>query len=178
VAQNAIDFLGRADPSRRTLIQLGFKHPHYNLICPDRFYAQYDPARIRWPDIAHADDYHGPQPGFAVYEAAYIANGQWTPEKAGDEAWRQVVRAYFAACSHVDHEIGRFLDALDASPFGRDERRLPLGQRLQPRQPRQFPQDEPVGQRRPCAARDPPRRADEGRARSTFPSRSTTCPRR
>ncbi|MCU4653696.1 sulfatase-like hydrolase/transferase [Roseibacterium sp. SDUM158016] len=118
VAQNAIDFLGRADPSRRTLIQLGFKHPHYNLICPDRFYAQYDPARIRWPDIAHADDYHGPQPGFAVYEAAYIANGQWTPEKAGDEAWRQVVRAYFAACSHVDHEIGRFLDALDASPFG------------------------------------------------------------
>jgi arylsulfatase A-like enzyme len=120
VAQNAIDFLGRADPSRRTLIQLGFKHPHYNLICPDRFYAQYDPAKIRWPDIAHADDYHGPQPGFAVYEAAYIANGQWTPEKAGDEAWRQVVRAYFAACSHVDHEIGRFLDALDASPFGAD----------------------------------------------------------
>lgn len=120
VAQNAIDFLGRADPSRRTLIQLGFKHPHYNLICPDRFYAQYDPARIRWPDIAHAEDYHGPQPGFAVYEAAYIANGQWTPEKAGDEAWRQVVRAYFAACSHVDHEIGRFLDALDASAFGAD----------------------------------------------------------
>jgi hypothetical protein len=78
------------------------------------------PPKIRWPDIAHADDYHGPQPGFAVYEAAYIANGQWTPEKAGDEAWRQVVRAYFAAISHVDHEIGRFLDALDASPFGAD----------------------------------------------------------
>lgn len=118
VAQNAIDFLHRADPNRRHLIQLGFKHPHYNLITPDRFYAQYDPAAIRWPDIAHADDYHGPQPGFAVYEAAYIANGQWTPEKAGDEAWRQVVRAYFAAISHMDHELGRFLDALEASPLG------------------------------------------------------------
>ncbi|MBF9060940.1 sulfatase-like hydrolase/transferase [Rhodobacterales bacterium HKCCSP123] len=118
VAQNAIDFLDRADPTRRHLIQLGFKHPHYNLITPDRFYAQYDPAQIRWPDIAHADDYHGPQPGFAVYEAAYIANGQWTPEKAGDEAWRQVVRAYFAAISHMDHELGRFLDALEASPLG------------------------------------------------------------
>jgi arylsulfatase A-like enzyme len=120
VAQNAIDFLHRADPNRRHLIQLGFKHPHYNLITPDRFYAQYDPAQIRWPDIAHADDYHGPQPGFAVYEAAYIANGQWTPEKAGDEAWRQVVRAYFAAISHMDHELGRFLDALEASPLGPD----------------------------------------------------------
>ncbi|GAA5065902.1 sulfatase-like hydrolase/transferase [Roseibacterium beibuensis] len=120
VAQNAIDFLDRADPTRRSLIQLGFKHPHYNLITPDRFYAQYDPAAIRWPDIAHAEDYFGPQPGFAVYEAAYIANGVWTPEKAGDEAWRQVVRAYFAAISHVDHEIGRFLDALEASPLGQN----------------------------------------------------------
>lgn len=118
VAQNAIDFLGRADPSRRHLIQLGFKHPHYNLECPDRFYQMYDPSAIRWPSIAAPEDYFGPQPGFAVYEAAYIANGNWTPEKAGDEGWRQVVRAYFAAISHVDHEIGRFIDALDASPLG------------------------------------------------------------
>jgi arylsulfatase A-like enzyme len=118
VAQNAIDFLGRADPARRHLIQLGFKHPHYNLECPDRFYQLYDPAKIRWPDIAAPEDYHGPQPGFAVYEAAYIANGTWTPEKSGDEAWRQVVRAYFAAISHVDHEIGRFLTALEACPLG------------------------------------------------------------
>ena len=117
VAQNAIDLLKRADPARRHLIQLGFKHPHYNLECPDRFYQMYDAAAIRWPEIAAAEDYHGPQPGFAVYEAAYIANGNWTPEKAGDEGWRQVVRAYFAAISHVDHEIGRFLDALAASPL-------------------------------------------------------------
>ncbi len=120
VAQNAIDFLTRADPARRHLIQLGFKHPHYNLECPDRFYAQYDAAAIRWPDIAAPEDYHGPQPGFAVYEAAYIANGNWTPEKAGDEGWRQVVRGYFAAISHVDHEIGRFLTALEASAFGQN----------------------------------------------------------
>jgi len=118
VAQNAIDFLGRADPNRRNLIQLGFKHPHYNLECPDRFYQLYDPAQIRWPDIAAPEDYYGPPPGFAVYEAAYIANGNWTPEKGGDDGWRQVVRGYFAAISHVDHEIGRFLNALEASPLG------------------------------------------------------------
>ncbi len=117
VAENAIQHLNRADPSKRHLIQLGFKHPHYNLVAPDRFYAQYDPADIVWPSIASPEDYFGPQPGFAVYEAAYIANGVWTPEKAGDEAWRQVVRAYFACISHVDHEIGRFMDALRASPL-------------------------------------------------------------
>lgn len=117
VAQNAIEYLDRADPLKRHLIQLGFKHPHFNLACPDRFYQTYDVEKIRWPDIASAEDYHGPQPGTAVYEAAYITNGQWTPEKAGDEGWRQVVRAYFAAVSHVDHEIGRFLDALSLSPL-------------------------------------------------------------
>jgi arylsulfatase A-like enzyme len=120
VAQNGIDYLGRADTARRHFIQLGFKHPHFNLVCPDRFYRMYDPQEIIWPRSAHPDDYTGPQPGMAVYELAYIVNGQWTPEKAGDEAWRQVVRAYFAACSHVDHEIGRFMDALRASPLGRN----------------------------------------------------------
>lgn len=118
VAQNAIDHLAGINPNRRHLIQLGFKHPHFNLVTPDRFYQLYDASEITWPEIAAAEDYHGPQPGMAVYELAYIVNGQWTPEKAGDEAWRQVVRAYFAACSHVDHEIGRFMDALEASPIG------------------------------------------------------------
>lgn len=115
VAQNAIEYLDRADPARRHLIQLGFKHPHYKLQCPDRFYQTYDPAGIVWPTTAAPEDYFGPQEGMAVYEAAYITNGPWTPEKAGDHAWREVVRAYFAAISHVDHEIGRFMDALRAS---------------------------------------------------------------
>jgi len=115
VAQNAIDYLGRADPKRRHLIQLGFKHPHYNLQCPDRFYQQYDVDKITWPNTAAPEDYFGPQEGMAVYEAAYITNGPWTPEKAGDQAWRQVVRGYFAAISHVDAEIGRFMEALRAS---------------------------------------------------------------
>ncbi|TKZ17256.1 sulfatase [Shimia litoralis] len=118
VAQNAIDHLGTADPNKRHLIQLGFKHPHYNLQCPDRFYSQYEPAEIVWPQSAAPEDFFGPQSGMAVYEAAYITNGPWTPEKAGDLAWRQVVRAYFAAISHVDHEIGRFMDALRDSPLG------------------------------------------------------------
>ncbi|SDL16375.1 sulfatase-like hydrolase/transferase [Paracoccus chinensis] len=118
VAQNAIEHLDRADPNRRHLIQFGFRHPHFNLDCPDRFYQMYDPRKIVWPSVAAPEDFTGPQPGMAVYELAYIVNGQWTPEQAGDEAWRQVVRAYFAACSHVDHEIGRFLDALAASPLG------------------------------------------------------------
>lgn len=118
VTQNAINHLSGIDPDRRHLIQLGFKHPHYNLVTPDRFYQMYDVEQITWPEIAAEEDYHGPQPGMAIYELAYIVNGQFTPEKAGDEGWRQVVRAYFAACSHVDHEIGRFMDALEASPIG------------------------------------------------------------
>ncbi len=118
VAQHAIDYLARADPGRRHLIQLGFKHPHYDLVCPDRFYQIYDADRIRWPASAAPEDLHGPQPGMATYERSYIVNGQFTPEKAGEDGWRQVTRGYFAACSHMDHELGRFLDALAASALG------------------------------------------------------------
>lgn len=115
VAQNAIDHLEGIDPERRHLIQLGFKHPHYNLATPDRFYAQYDVDAIHWPTIAEACDYHGRPSDFATYEAAYIVTGQFTPERAGDKGWRETVRGYFAACSHMDHELGRFLDALERS---------------------------------------------------------------
>ncbi|WP_226779117.1 sulfatase-like hydrolase/transferase [Oceaniglobus trochenteri] len=115
VAQNAIDHLGTLDPDQRHLIQLGFKHPHYDLVCPDRFYQMYDVDKIHWPRIAAPEDFTGPQEGMATYENAYIVTGQFTPEKAGPEAWKEVVRGYFAACSHMDHELGRFLDALRTS---------------------------------------------------------------
>jgi len=118
VAQNAIDHLGTLDPGQRHLIQLGFKHPHYDLVCPDRFYQMYDVAAIQWPKIAAPEDFTGPQDGMAVYENAYIVTGQFTPEKAGPEAWKEVVRGYFAACSHMDYELGRFLDALERSEIG------------------------------------------------------------
>lgn len=117
VAQNAIKFLKHADPTRRNLIQLGFKHPHVPYFCPDRFYQLYDPARIKWPDEAEPEDMHGPASNAGTYERAYIANGPWIPENVGVEKWQHVVRGYFAAISHVDYHIGRFLDALEASPL-------------------------------------------------------------
>jgi len=120
VAQNAINYLNTLDPGQRHLIQLGFKHPHYDLVCPDRFYRMYDVDSIHWPRIAAPEDFAGPQPGMAVYENAYIVTGQFTPEKAGPEAWKEVVRGYFAACSHMDFELGRFLDALEASSIGQN----------------------------------------------------------
>ena len=88
----------------------------------------------------------------AVYEAAYIANGPWTPEKAGDHAWREVVRAYFAAISHVDNEIGRFMDALRASPLAEKTSVILLSDNgFNLGTHGQFPQDEPMGQRSPCS---------------------------
>ncbi|MEM6727810.1 MAG: sulfatase-like hydrolase/transferase, partial [Pseudomonadota bacterium] len=111
------DFLKTADPNRRHLIQLGFKHPHLPYVCPDRFYQLCDPLKIKWPDEAEAADFHGPASNSGKYERTYIANGPFIPERIGATKWQQVVRGYFAACSHVDHHIGRFLDALAASPF-------------------------------------------------------------
>ena len=120
VAQNAIDFLQTADGNRRHLIQLGFKHPHVPYACPDRFYQLYDAVDIRWPDEAEEADFTGPASNSGNYERTYIANGPWIPENVGAAKWQEVVRGYFAAISHVDYHIGRFLDALEVSPLGQN----------------------------------------------------------
>lgn len=117
VAQNGIDFLKTADPARRHFMQLGFKHPHVPFTCPERFYQMYDPRKIRWPDAAEAADFVGPPTNQGRYERSYVANGPWIPERVGVETWQDLVRAYFASISHMDHEVGRFLDALAGSGF-------------------------------------------------------------
>lgn len=117
VAENTIDYIKNANPKQRHFFQLGFKHPHLPFVCPDRFYQLYDPAKIIWPHSAEPEDFFGPASNAGKYERTYIANGPWLPERIGAEKWQHVVRGYFAAISHVDHHIGRVLDALSASPM-------------------------------------------------------------
>jgi hypothetical protein len=134
-------------PPRRHLIQLGFKHPHYNLECPDRFYQLYDPAAIRWPDIAHPRITTARPPALRSMRRPISPTATGRRKRAAMMAGGRWCAPISRLISHVDHEIGRFLDALRGLFPGRpDDGGLPVGQRLQPWKPRQLPQDEPVGQ--------------------------------
>ena len=49
------------------------------------------------------------------HEWAHNSPGEFHTGTMTDDDCRQVTAAYYAMCEHIDHEIGRILDALDAS---------------------------------------------------------------
>lgn len=109
VAQKGIEFL-QAPKNSPFMLSLGFMHPHVGWSNPRRFYELYDVNDINPPK-----DWKG---GASVsnFAAQFWHSG---PEMGNYETqlkkWRIEVSGYLASISHVDHEIGRFLDALEQS---------------------------------------------------------------
>jgi Ca2+-binding RTX toxin-like protein len=111
VAQHGIDFLARYSGTQPFSLSLGFKHPHNTYETPQRFYDLYDQSQIRVP----TDWAQGPMANPNAFAAQFMANGQFSPS-ADMDLWRATVEGYLAAISHMDYQVGRFLDALNASP--------------------------------------------------------------
>ena len=90
----------------------GFYTPHYSLRAPKPFFDLHDPDDMVLPD-SPADD-------LADVPATF------SPFNRADEVWlterekREVLAAYHACISYVDHCVGRVLDALDASGRAED----------------------------------------------------------
>lgn len=115
VAQWGIDRLADLPADRDTVLFLGFQHPHTNYPAPRRFYEMYDVAAIQVPETWVG----GELPRATDFAASFMSDGTIWPDRDLVQ-WRQHVRAYLACISHVDFEIGRFLAALNASPYASD----------------------------------------------------------
>ena len=108
-AQFGIDVLGR-DHDAPFFLAVGFHKPHLPFVAPKRFFDLYT-SGIEAPSIK-ADD---------------LADTSWPARRnarlkddlrfRSDGAWEDVRRAYLASVSWTDFNIGRVLDALDASPY-------------------------------------------------------------
>lgn len=112
VAEYAIGALGRMKPDHPFALMLGFQHPHTRYMAPKWCYDLYDHKEM----VAPTSWTLGDLPRATEYAAQFMGDGTVWPSK-NFEAWQHHVRAYLACISHVDHEIGRFLDALEASQF-------------------------------------------------------------
>ena len=115
VSTYAIEALGRMTADKPFAIFAGYQHPHTRYMAPKQFYDMYDHARM----VAPTSWSYGDLPRPSDYAAQFMGDGTVWPEK-NMEAWQHHIRAYLACISHVDHEIGRFLSALDSSPFRDD----------------------------------------------------------
>ncbi len=114
-ANRAIAFLREAH-ARPFFLSVGFWRPHSERIVPKRYYDLYPLESIRIPPSYRADDLEdvpAPARRQATHQGTHAA-----VINAG--LWREYLRSYYAAVSYIDEQVGRVLDALDASPHARN----------------------------------------------------------
>jgi uncharacterized sulfatase len=87
-------------------IGCGFMKPHDPFIAPKKYFDLYPIDTLKpWRDPAETMPVRKESVGFGDYGKAF---GKFTPQE-----WLELFRAYCAATSYMDAQLGRVLDALD-----------------------------------------------------------------
>jgi arylsulfatase A-like enzyme len=113
ITQWAIDQLRRGSEQPRFLA-VGYYRPHIPLWAPRKYFDLYPIQSTRLPDVL-ASDLDDLSPVGRRWALEPVTAGSHK-SVLGYEQWRAAVAAYRACVSFVDAQIGRLLDALDASP--------------------------------------------------------------
>lgn len=102
VATAAIEMI-RAHKGKPFFIGVGFYRPHVPEVAPARYFDLYPFEKIRATAQTRAD-----------LDRLLPAQIEWTPENMGmsEVEQREMIRAYYAATSFMDAQVGRVIDAL------------------------------------------------------------------
>jgi iduronate 2-sulfatase len=103
VATETIALLEK-DRDRPFFLAAGFYRPHCPFIAPKKYFDMYPLDRIAAPSLDR--DALARLPGPALFTNP----PHWD---IGEQAQREVIRAYYASISFLDAQVGRLLDALD-----------------------------------------------------------------
>ncbi|QDV07573.1 Choline-sulfatase [Planctomycetes bacterium Poly30] len=106
--QAATRAIERLDALQHTpfFLAVGFVRPHVPLVAPVADFQRYDPAQLTPADSVPGDLADIPSIGVFWNETARGPNS--------DADRREVLRAYYAAVSFMDAQVGRVLDRIDA----------------------------------------------------------------
>ncbi|HLR61594.1 MAG TPA: arylsulfatase [Lentibacillus sp.] len=100
----SIDFLRRRDPSKPFFLKLSYVRPHPPLDPPQAFYDMYKNMELPKPpvgDWAVTDD-----------ETKSGLNPATSKGLVPSQRFHRAQAAYYALITHIDHQIGRFLQAM------------------------------------------------------------------
>ena len=111
ITESAIDWLSEKTHDDAPFAGfISFVSPHYPLIAPDEYLAQYDPQDM--PEaIASIHDH----PALNTLRQFYDYEDYFTPERA-----REARAAYYALVSFMDHCVGQVITALEQSGHRED----------------------------------------------------------
>ena len=117
VTDLAVDFLREKSVSpndKPFLLYCGFMHPHFPLIAPPEFYAQYDPDTLELPATWN-------EPLESQHPIIQHHRWAWQNDIPPPEAVvRCALASYYALVSSLDAQIGQILEAIDTSPLRED----------------------------------------------------------
>ncbi|MES2693144.1 MAG: sulfatase [Verrucomicrobiota bacterium] len=92
-------------------VACGFWRPHVNWYVPKRYYDRYPLDKIELPKGYRADDLKD-VPVVARWLATHRREHEFFVK---NDLWKPALQAYYASIAYVDEQIGRILDALEAS---------------------------------------------------------------
>ena len=95
-------------------IACGWKLPHLPWYAPRKYFELYDPEKLTMPVVKEDDERDLPSRGLKYSNNEYYRLIKTSGKK------REGVQAYLACITFVDVQIGRVLDALDASAYAKN----------------------------------------------------------
>jgi iduronate 2-sulfatase len=116
IAEEAIKRLEAAKqkPDEPFFLAVGFLKPHLPFVAPKKYWDLYDPASFKLPALQTAPE---GAPDFAPSSWGELRQYKDMPEKGPvtQEQAIHLIHGYYAATSYMDAQLGKVLDALDAS---------------------------------------------------------------
>ena len=104
----------QAEHDKPFLLMVGFLRPHVPWYVTQKWFDLYDKAQITLPPFKADDLDDVPAAAKRISILEEMPRTTWAIE---NDQWRNIVHAYLACISFADHQVGRVLDALDASPY-------------------------------------------------------------
>lgn len=100
-------------PNKPFFMAIGFYRPHVPLYSPQRVYDEIPTADIDLPLVKLNDRDDLPQIVDTLTVPPAAPTHEWFVESGN---WREAVKSYLACIRWTDEQVGRLIDALDASP--------------------------------------------------------------
>lgn len=104
VTSRAIDFLRRRDRSRPFFLMVSYLRPHPPFDAPEYYFHMYNSMNLRTPALGDWENCSELDRKGRIFDSA---TGPKDPELI-----RQAMVGYYACITHLDHQIGRFIQAL------------------------------------------------------------------
>jgi arylsulfatase A-like enzyme len=97
----------RAPQPKPLFLAVGLFRPHIPFEVPQKWFDLYPLAGVNLP-VIQAED---------LADAHAADRRHWHQWVVENQQWENLMQGYLASISYVDHQVGRLLDALDASPL-------------------------------------------------------------